>query len=111
MDSRGVISGTFSNGKSLDIAAIRVAVFDNPQGLERVGNNYFASTPAAGDVVYSEGTQGRAGSVRQSVLEDSTVDIAREFTNLIVAQQGFQVNSRTVRVVNTILQQLASIVM
>ncbi len=111
VDSRGVITGTFSNGKSLDIAAIRVAVFDNPQGLERVGNNYFGATPAAGDVVYSQGTQGRAGSVRQSVLEDSTVDIAREFTNLIVAQQGFQVNSRTVRVVNTILQQLASIVM
>ncbi len=111
VDSRGVISGTFSNGKSLDIAAIRLAVFDNPQGLERVGNNYFGATPAAGDVVYSSGNQGRAGSVRQSVLEDSTVDIAREFTNLIVAQQGFQVNSRTVRVVNTILQQLASIVM
>ncbi len=111
VDSRGVISGTFSNGKSLDIAAIRVAVFDNSQGLERVGNNYFSATPAAGDVVYSEGTQGRAGGVRQSVLEDSTVDIAREFTNLIVAQQGFQVNSRTVRVVNTILQQLAGIVM
>jgi flagellar hook protein FlgE len=111
VDSRGVISGTFSNGKSLDIAAIRVAVFDNPEGLERVGNNYYGATPAAGDVVYSSGTQGRAGNVRQSVLEDSTVDIAKEFTNLIVAQQGFQVNSRTVRVVNTILQQLASIIM
>lgn len=109
VDSNGVISGTFSNGQSLDLAAIEMAVFDNPQGLARTGNNYYEATPASGDVVYSEGTQGRAGSVRQNVLEDSTVDIAREFTNLIVAQQGFQVNSRTVRVTNTMLQTLASI--
>ena len=110
VDSDGVIRGTFSNGQTLDIAAVELAVFDNPQGLERTGNNYFRSTPAAGDVVYSGGTEGRAGAVRQNVLEDSTVDIAREFTNLIVAQQGFQVNSRTVRVTNSILQQLASII-
>jgi flagellar hook protein FlgE len=109
VNSNGVISGTFSNGQSLDLAAIEMAVFDNPQGLARTGNNYYEATPASGDVVYSQGTQGRAGSVRQNVLEDSTVDIAREFTNLIVAQQGFQVNSRTVRVTNTMLQTLASI--
>jgi len=110
VDTEGIIRGTFSNGESLDIAALRLAVFDNVQGLERAGYNYFRSTPSAGAVLYSRGTQGRAGRVRQSVLEDSTVDIAREFTNLIVAQRGFQVNSRTVRVTNTILQQLANIV-
>ena len=58
----------------------------------------------------NQGMQGRAGRVRQYVLEDSNVDIASEFTRLIVAQRGFQVNSRTVRVTNTILQQLASII-
>jgi flagellar hook protein FlgE len=49
--------------------------------------------------------------VRQYVLEDSNVDIAGEFTRLITAQRGFQVNSRTVRVTNNMLQQLASIIM
>ena len=110
VDSNGVLSGTFSNGQTLDIAALKMAVFDNPEGLERAGNNYYNATPAAGNVIYSEGTQGRAGSVRQDVLENSNVDIANEFTNLIVAQEGFQVNSRTVRVTNTILQTLASII-
>ncbi|MFO8008929.1 MAG: flagellar hook-basal body complex protein [Candidatus Brocadiia bacterium] len=109
-DASGVISGTFSNGETLEIAALRLAVFANPQGLERIGSNYYRHTPAAGATVYSQGLQGRAGAVRQSVLEDSNVDIAREFTRLIVAQRGFQVNSRTVRVTNSILQQLASIV-
>lgn len=110
VDAEGVISGTFSNGETLEIAAITVAVFDNSQGLERAGGNYYRYTPAAGSTVYSRGTQGRAGRVRQNVLEDSNVDIAREFTRLITAQRGFQVNSRTVRVTNNMLQQLANII-
>jgi len=110
IDASGVISGTFSNGETLEIAALRIAVFDNSQGLERVGANYYRHTPAAGSTVYSLGLQGRAGRVRQYVLEDSNVDIASEFTRLITAQQGFQVNSRTVRVTNSMLQQLASII-
>ncbi|MFO7956031.1 MAG: flagellar hook-basal body complex protein [Candidatus Brocadiia bacterium] len=110
VDGSGRLSGTFSNGETLDIADMQMAVFDNPQGLERIGANYYRHTPSAGSTVYSRGLQGRAGAVRQNVLEDSNVDIAREFTRLIVAQRGFQVNSRTVRVTNSILQQLASIV-
>jgi flagellar hook protein FlgE len=111
IDASGIISGTFSNGETLEVAALRIAVFDNAQGLERAGGNYYRHTPAAGSIVYSRGMQGRAGRVRQYVLEDSNVDIAREFTRLIVAQRGFQVNSRTVRVTNNMLQQLASIIM
>ncbi|MHC5033424.1 MAG: flagellar hook protein FlgE [Planctomycetota bacterium] len=111
VDAEGVIAGTFTNGETFDIAALRIAVFDNSQGLERIGANYFEYTPAAGSTVYSQGTQGRAGRVRQHVLEDSNVDIAGEFTRLITAQRGFQVNSRTVRVTNNMLQQLANIIM
>jgi len=110
VDGCGRLNGTFSNGETLEIADLRLAIFDNPQGLERVGANYYRHSPAAGSTVYSRGLQGRAGAVRQNVLEDANVDIAREFTRLIVAQRGFQVNSRTVRVTNSILQQLASIV-
>jgi flagellar hook protein FlgE len=110
VDTEGVIYGTFSNGESLEVAALRMAVFDNVQGLQRAGSNYYRNTPSAGSVVNCQATQGRAGYVRQNCLEDSNVDIAREFTNLIVAQQGYQVNARTVRVTNNILQQLASIV-
>ncbi len=106
----GTLSGTFSNGETMEVADLRLAIFGNPQGLERIGANYYRHTPAAGSVIYSQGQQGRAGTVRQNVLEDSNVDIAREFTRLIVAQRGFQVNSRTVRVTNNILQQLATIV-
>jgi flagellar hook protein FlgE len=109
IDKQGVVSGTFSNGQTLDIAALRLAVFDNPQGLERIGSNYYRYTPSAGATVYSSGTQGRAGKIRQGVLEDSNVDIVKQFSQLIIAQRGFQMNSRTLRTANTLLQQLTSI--
>ncbi len=110
VDASGRLSGTFTNGETLEVADLQIATFDNPQGLERIGANYYRHTPSAGSTVYSRGLQSRAGAVRQNVLEDSNVDIAREFTRLITAQNGFQVNSRTIRVINTILQQLAAVV-
>ena len=109
IDNTGIIRGTFSNGVSLDIAQIGMAVFGNPQGLERAGSNYYQRVPATGSVRYTEATSGRAGKIRQNVLEQSNTDIANEFTELITAQRGFQINSRTVRVANNVLKQLASI--
>lgn len=111
IERNGVIYGTFSNGQTLEIAALKVAVFDNAQGLERVGGNYYRMTMAAGSVVYTQGATGRAGGIRQNVLEDSNVDIVKEFAQLITAQRGFQINARTVRITNNILQQLANIIM
>ena len=110
IDEKGVIEGTFSNGVTRDIAALKLASFSNPQGLERSGANYYRRSPAAGAAVYSQGLQGGVGKVRQSVLEDSNVDVAQQFTRLITAQRGFQINSRTVRVANQMLQQMASII-
>jgi len=110
IDGSGLIRGTFSNGVTLDIASMRLAVFDNVGGLQTIGSNYYAATPAAGSIIYSRGMEGRAGRVRQNVLEDSNVDIAREFTRLIVAQRGFQVNSRTVGVTNNMFQNLTMLV-
>jgi len=111
IEKDGVIYGTFSNGQTLEVAALKLAVFDNAQGLERAGDNYYRMSMAAGSVVYTQGNQGRAGGVRQNVLEDSNVDIVQEFAKLITAQRGFQINARTVRITNTILQQLANIIM
>lgn len=109
IDNSGVIEGTFSNGESLDIAQLGMAVFGNPQGLERAGSNYFENVPATGSVQYTEPKSGRAGGVKQSTLEDSNVDVADEFTQLITAQRGFQINSRTVRMANDTLKELAQI--
>lgn len=111
VDGEGVIGGIYTNGEMRDVAVIGLAVFDNPQGLERVGGNYYQRTPASGGMIEVQGLRGRAGRVRQNVLEESNVDITEQFTRLLTAQRGFQVNSRTIRIANQILQQLTSVIL
>ncbi len=106
----GTVTGEYSNAESRDLGTLKLAMFDNEQGLERAGDNYYAYSPAAGSRTYSRGAEGRTGRVRQNVLEDSNVDLAREFTRLITAQNGYQINARTIRIANNMLQQLAGII-
>jgi len=106
----GVITGTFTNGKRRDLAAIKIATFQNPSGLESVGNNYLIPTGNSGNPVYSKALSGNAGAVRGGSLEKSNVDVASEFVNLIQAQNGFQANARTIRVANQMLEELTNLI-
>jgi flagellar hook protein FlgE len=110
IDPTGTMSGVWTNGQSRDIAAVAVAVFQNTHGLERIGSNYWAWTPIAGEVAVGGGQENRAGRVRQNVLEESNVDISKEFSDMLIAQRGFQMNSRTIRVANNLIQTLVNIV-
>ncbi|HDY65463.1 MAG TPA: flagellar hook-basal body complex protein, partial [Phycisphaerae bacterium] len=106
----GILSGLFTNSIRKDIAAIKLATFQNPSGLASVGNNYYTTTGNSGDPVPTQGLSSGAGAVRGGTLEGSNVEIAAEFVNLIQAQNGFQANARTIRVANEILRELASII-
>ncbi len=106
----GIISGLFSNGVRRDIAALRIATFQNPSGLEAIGNNYYQSTGNSGDPVPTKALEGGAGAVRGGALEKSNVDVASEFVTLIQAQNGFQANARTIRVANDMLQELTNLI-
>ena len=100
----GVVQGSFSNGQSLAVGQIALATFANNQGLERVGDNSFRSTLASGSaVVGSPGTGGR-GTLAGGALELSNVDIATEFSELIVAQRGFEANARAITTFDQITQ-------
>lgn len=100
----GVVQGSFSNGQSLAVGQLALATFANNQGLERVGDNSFRSTLASGSaVVGAPGTGGR-GSVAGGALELSNVDIATEFSELIVAQRGFEANARAITTFDQITQ-------
>jgi len=110
VDSSGIIQGVASNGVQFPIAQVAIASFSNPQGLESVGNNFYSPSLSSGDVKYgTAGSSGR-GAVRAGQLEQSNVDIAIEFTKLIVAQRGFSANSRTITVTNDILQELTNLI-
>lgn len=106
----GVLMGLFTNGVRKEIAAIKLATFQNPAGLTALGNNYMAASGNSGDPVPTRGLGGGAGAVRSGVLEESNVEVAGEFVNLIQAQNGFQANARTIRVANEILREVANLI-
>jgi flagellar hook protein FlgE len=106
----GVVLGVFTNGVRKDIAALKLATFQNPAALLAQGNNYFTSSANSGEAIPTRGLSGSAGAVQGGSLEKSNVDVATEFVNLIQAQNGFLANSRTIRIGNDMLQQLTQLI-
>jgi len=79
------------------IAVLGLAVFANPTGLEALGDNLFAATPASGGAVVVDPGTGGAGTLRQGAIEASNVDVAAEMVAMILAQRSFQLNARVVQ--------------
>ena len=110
IENTGMVVGTFSNGVKVDVAALQIGLFQNPEGLEAVGGGTFVPTANSGEPIASIATTGGAGSIRGKSLEKSNVDIATEFVNLMVAQNGYQANARTITVANDILRELTNLI-
>lgn len=109
INADGTISGAFSNGLNRNIGRIAVSSFSNPVGLEKAGGSmYQATINSGGAQVGTAGTGGR-GSLVGGALEMSNVDLSQEFTNLIIAQRGFQANSRVITTSDELLQELVNL--
>lgn len=105
----GSITGVFSNGEKQVLGRVATASFTNPAGLAKTGGSMFATTANSGDPeVGAAGTGGR-GSLAAGALEMSNVDLSSEFTNLIVAQRGFQASSRIITTSDEVLQELVNL--
>ena len=103
IDDAGNIVGTFGSGQTVKLAQLAVSVFNNPKGLTKLGGNlYREGQPSGLPNIGTAGSGGR-GSLIGSALEQSNVDIALEFTRMILAQRGFQANSRTITVSDELL--------
>jgi len=102
----GTINGVFSNGLNLPVARLAMAVFNNPGGLERAGNNLFRESINSGIANIGTAQTGGRGSISSGYLEMSNADIGNEFTNLIITQRGFQANTRIVSTVDEMLQDV-----
>ncbi len=99
----GTIMATAEDGKALAIGKIGLATFNNPKGLTMLGSNRYGASLSAGIAnVGPAGTGGR-GTIVGSSLEQSNVDLAREFTQMILAQRGYQANSKTITVSDELL--------
>jgi len=105
----GILTGVYSNGRQQPLGMVGLAVFDNAAGLQKAGSNLFLPTSNSGDFnrAYKPGTEG-AGSLNPGTLEMSNVDLAQQFTEMIVTQRGFQANSRVMTTSDEILQELAN---
>lgn len=103
INNDGEIVVSFGAGKTKVVAQLALATFNNPQGLLKVGANRFGITDAAGlPNIGAAGTGGR-GAVLGNTLEQSNVDIAQEFTQMILAQRGYQANSKSITVADEVL--------
>ena len=106
----GDIVGLFTNGISQKLAQLQLATFTNPAGLSSVGGSLYIESPNSGQPTLRNAGEGGAGTITSGALEGSNVDIASEFTRLITAQRGFQVNARVIQTTDSVLQELASLI-
>lgn len=106
--NNGEIIGVFTNGDTQSLGQIMLGNVTNPGGLTQVGNTLFTEGPNSGERIFLEAGNG-AGVVTSGTLELSNVDLAQEFTNLIVAQRAFQANARTITTGDQILTEIVSL--
>ncbi|MEJ5229547.1 MAG: flagellar hook-basal body complex protein [Pseudothermotoga sp.] len=109
INENGEIIGTFTNGLTDILGQIALAVFNNPAGLNDVGNSLYVVSPNSGLAQIGTAGSGGRGTLIPGALEMSNVDLAEEFTKMIIAQRGFQANARVITTADTILGELVAL--
>lgn len=104
----GMVVGVFSNGLKRTLAQLALANFNNPTGLEKAGESAWRSTVNSGEPRLGVAGTGSRGFLQGQALEMSNVDLGQEFTNLVVAQRGFQANSKVITTSDELLQELVN---
>lgn len=104
VSSDGTIEGTYSNGVTNALGQVAVATFANEQGLSQAGTSEFTATAASGAASVGIAGAGGRGTIAGGYTESSNVDVAAEFSKMIVAQEAYQANAKTVTTLNTISQ-------
>ena len=106
----GQVVATYSNGQTRVAGQLAMASIENPESLQNVGNNNFAVSSATATPAIGVPQTGGRGQILGSSLESSNVDMATQFTHLIVYQSGYQASSRVISTVNTMNQDLFSLI-
>lgn len=106
----GIVRVVFTNGSKQDMFQIPIATFNDPRSLVEVTGNAYKTDDNAGNVLLQQATVGGAGKIVAGALEASTVDIAEEFTNMIITQRAYSANARIITTSNELLDELIRIV-
>ncbi len=109
IDQSGRITGVYSNGTNRLIGQIALASFTNPGGLEKAGETTYVASSNSGEAAVGESLIAGKGKIISGALEMSNVDLAEQFTDMIITQRGFQANSRTIQTSDQMLQELLTL--
>lgn len=104
----GTVTAQFSNGLSQAVYKIPLATFSNPDGLSQISGNAYTQSTNSGSPTINEADSGSAGTIEAKNLEESTVDLATEFTSLITTQRAYSAASKIVTTASTMLDDLLS---
>ncbi len=110
VNSDGKVEALYTNGQTDNLAQLQLATFVNPAGLEKQGRNLLLPSVASGEAIKRLPLTSGTGSIVGGALEGSNVDIAEEFTSLIINQRAFQANARTITTNDEVMQELVNIV-
>jgi flagellar hook protein FlgE len=110
IDQYGNIVGVFSNGNSKTLAQVMVATFSNTNGLISAGNNLYSIASNSGDPIVAAPGESSATTIQSGSLEQSNVDLSKEFSNMIVAQRGFEANSKVITTADSMLQVITNLI-
>jgi len=109
IDDNGVITGSYTNGQRKELAQVALAVFTNPGGLKKAGENFWTETNNSGLANIGQPETGGRGKINSGKLEMSNVDLAEQFTDMIVTERGFQANSRSITTSDQMIQELLTL--
>lgn len=109
VDNTGTITGAFTNGVTLTLGQISLTDFNNPAGLIRTGDNMFTVSANSGAPILGFAGEGSQSTITSGALEMSNVDLAQEFTDMIIAQRGFQSNARVITTADEMLQEVVQL--
>ena len=110
IDKDGFVNATFDNGVSRKIAQVALATFPNEDGLTTISGDAYLASNTAGNVSLKAAGTGGAGSLTSSALEASTVDLSKEFTNLIITQRAYTASSKVITAADQMTQDLLAII-
>lgn len=109
VNSQGQIVAQFTNGQTRVLAQVVLNRFTNPQGLVRVGDNLFTASTDSGTPVVGTPQSNGLGRIVSGALEQSNVDLGKEFVDMIITQRAFQANSRAITTSDEMLQELVNL--
>jgi flagellar hook protein FlgE len=106
VDSEGIMSGSYSNGRIISLAQVALARFNSATDLSKAGGTLFKETTASGAPITGPPRSNGLGSIASNALEQSTVDMGTEFVKLITTQRAFQANSRVITTTDDMMNEL-----